>query len=227
MFINSLKKYRSGFTKIKNLSNKTGLPPEQVAEMVLIEKRPEVEKFVKASGMKPAQNIRSLAGQVVLAHAKRVNDLAKVKNVDVDEAEKQIFSLAEYRSYTGGGNDVDNFAPVLLATAVSLGGPLISGINDKRKASGKKPILSGKFWQSLKGATQGLNLSPMGETGLNIGIEGRPSTGPRTELGAGLESLTAEIERQKKKEFLKKNLIWIILGVVGFGVLIYFIAKKK
>jgi hypothetical protein len=227
MFLNSYKKYLSGYKGLKNLSLKTRLQPLQVSEMILLEKRPELIKFVRANGMKPADNIRELAGQVTLAHANRVNKLAKVKNIDPIQAEREIFALSEYRSFTGGGNEADNFAPVLLAPALAVGKGFIEGVNQKRTAQGKKPILSGPFWQSIKDATKGISLTPQGESGLSIGIEGRPMGEPTSGVGMGISRATDELISQGKKQWFRKNIVFIILAVVVVGVGIYFIAKKK
>lgn len=227
MFLNSFKKYKSGFKGLKALSMKTKLSPIQVSEMILLEKRPELEKFVSLSGMRPASNIKELAGQVTIAHANRVNKLARTKNIDPIQAEREIFALSEYRSYTGGGNEVDNFAPMLLAPALAVGKGFVEGVNEKRKAQGKKPILSGPFWQSIKDATKGISLTPQGEAGLSIGIEGRPMGEPTSGVGMGISRATDELINQGKKQWFRKNLVWIILAVavVGFGI--YYISKKK
>lgn len=227
MFLNSYKKYLSGYKGLKNLSLKTKLEPLQVSEMILSEKRPQLIQFVKASGMKPADNIRELAGQVTIAHFNRVNKLAKTKNISPMQAEKEIFALSEYRSYTGHGDDVDNFAPMLLAPALAVGKGFVEGMNQKRIAQGKKPILSGPFWQSIKDATKGISLTPQGESGLSIGIEGRPTGEPTTGVGMGIDRATDELIRQGRKQWIRKNIVWIILAVVVVGVGIYMITKKK
>ena len=140
----------------------------------------------------------------------------------MSEAENKVLDRQEFLSYTG---NVDDFDPSLLAVVASVADKGVQALNAKRVQQGKKPILSGPFWQSLKTKTKNVGLSAEGSD-LNIKIRGG-ETPTDSQLAAGLGGAADEIERIKKREFIKKNAVWFALAGVAIIVLIYLAIKKK
>ena len=222
MLTNYRNKYNRGFIGLRNLSRKTGLKPELVGEMIIKEKRGEIARFVKEAGMTPDTDSTGLAIQATIAHQKRVEQKAKQENLSLSEAENKVLDRQEFLSYTG---NVEDFDPSLLAVVASVADKGVQALNAKRVQQGKKPILSGPFWQSLKTKTKNVGLSAEGSD-LNIKIRGG-ETPTDSQLAAGLGGAADEIERIKKREFIKKNAVWFALAGVAIIVLIYLAIKKK
>jgi hypothetical protein len=214
--------YYQSFTGLRRLSKKTGIKPAQIGVMIVEEKRPEIERYIRKFGRIPAKNPVELSIQATLTHENNVAKIMRTKGLSYNDAQREVFEMESALNFTGA----ENFAPALLGVVASVGRAGIEGINKKRIQNGKKPILSGKFWQSLKAKTSGVDLTTDGDN-LNISIAGRKRTGEQTELGAGLSGAQAEIERQAKRDYLKKNLPIIILALVGVGIAVFFLVKKK
>jgi hypothetical protein len=202
---------------VKKLSMKTGLSPDAIKLTIIEEKRPEIEKYVKNAGQVPSKNPVMLATQVTLIREKKIADKMKISGKGYDDSSAILSAEEERQSYTGGE---ENFAGALLSVITSVGSKGIEGINAKRKETGKKPILSGAFWQSLKSKVS------VDDEGVTVRTgEGRPMKD--TELTRGLTAAQDELERQGKKSWLKKNLVLIILGVVILAAAIWYFTKKK
>ena len=216
------KQYYNSFTGLQRLSNKTGIKPSTLGVMIVEEKRPEIERYVRKFGRIPAKNPVDLSIQATLTHENNVAKVMREKGLPYMDAQRVVFAQESALNFTGA----ENFAPALLGLVASVGKAGIEGINKKRIQNGKKPILSGKFWTNLKEKTKGISLNSEGDD-LNVNIKGRKGTGEQTEIGAGLSGAQAELERQAKKDYLKKNLPIIILALVGIGIGIYFLVKKK
>lgn len=214
--------YYQSFTGLQRLSKKTGIKPTTLGVMIVEEKRPEIERYVRKFGRIPAKNPVELSIQATLTHENNVAKVMRTKGLNYQDAQRIVFEQESALNFTGA----ENFAPALLSLVASVGRKGIEGANSKRGETGKKPLLSGKFWQWLKAKTSGISLSSDGDD-LNVNIRGRKGTGEQTELGAGLSGAQAELERQAKKDYLKKNLPIIILALVGIGIGIYFLVKKK
>jgi hypothetical protein len=197
-------KFKKGFEGLQKLSNKTGLKPTTIGQMIIKEKESEFANYVKRAGMVPDSNPVKLAIQTTLIHSNNIAKKMKETGKTFKEAEKLVFAEEDRKEYFTG--ESENFAPLLLATAFSVAKEGIPKINDARIKQGKKPILSGPFWSSLKGYTSQLN------------------TGVQESIPAPLP-----IELQEKPSFLKKNKYWVIavlVVVVGFGIW-YFVKKRK
>ena len=202
---------------VKKLSIKTGLTPDAVKLTIIEEKRPEIEKYVKNAGQVPSKNPVLLATQVTLIRERKIADKMKISGKGYDESSAILNAEEERQSYTGGD---ENFVGALLSVITSVGAKGIEGINSKRKETGKKPILSGSFWQSLK------NKVSVTEEGITLNTGGgKPMKD--TELTRGLTAAQDELEAQGKKSWLKKNLVLIILGVVILAAAIWYFTKKK
>lgn len=214
--------YYNSFNGLTRLSRKTGIKPRTIGLMIVEEKRPEIERYIRKYGRIPAKNPVDLSIQATLTHENNVAKVMRTKGLSYLDAQKVVFAEESALNFTGA----ENFAPALLGLVASVGKAGIEGINKKRVQNGKKPILSGKFWQNLKDKTKGVDLTTDGDN-LNISIAGRKSTGEQTEIGAGLSGAQAEIERQAKRDYLKRNLPIIILALVGIGIAVFFIVKKK
>lgn len=214
--------YYNSFTGLERLSKKTGIKPATLGVMIVEEKRPEIERYVRRHGLIPAKNPVDLSVQATLTHENKVAGIMRKQGLPYREAQKVVFMEESALNFTGA----ENFAPALLSLVASVGKKGIDATNKKRAQSGKKPFLSGKFWTWIKEKTKNISLSNDGDD-LNIGIKGTKGTGEQTELGAGISGAQAELERQAKKDYLKRNLPIFIIIAVALGVGIYFLAKKK
>lgn len=220
--MNYEEQYFNSFTGLTRLSRKTGIKPRTLGVMIVEEKKPEIQRYVKRYGRTPSNNPVELSIQATLTHENNVAKVMRTQNLPYEQAQKVVFMEESALNFTGA----ENFAPMLLGLVANVGKAGIEGINKKRIQNGKKPILSGKFWQKLKDKTAGVSLSSEGDD-LNVNIAGSKRTGEQTEIGAGLSGAQAELERQAKKDYLRKNLPIIILALVGIGIAIFFIVKKK
>jgi hypothetical protein len=197
-------KFKKGFEALNKLSVKTGLKPTTIGQMIIQEKRKDFENYVRKYGMNPESNPVKLAIQTTLIHSNNIAKKMKDTGKPFQEAEKLVFAEEERNEYFSG--ESENFAPLLLATAFSVAKEGIPKINEARVKQGKKPILSGPFWSSLKGYTSQLN------------------TGVQESIPAPLP-----MELQEKPSFLKKNKYWlvaILIVLVGIGIW-YFVKKRK
>jgi hypothetical protein len=213
--------YDRGFLGIKKLSEKTNLSPTTLGQMIIEEKRPEIEKYIKGAGLTPSANPVKLAVQATVIHQDKIKKKMALTNTPYDEAESLVFRDEEVSEYTG---ESENFAPIILSLLGTVAKPAIEGLNASRTKNGKKPILSGPFWQNLKEKTKGLSLTGEGDS-INLGLSGIKQR--ETEIGAGLDAAAEAIKKEEKKKWLKKNLIWIILGAVLVIVGIVFLVKKR
>lgn len=216
-------KFNRSFGALARLSNRTGIKPLTLGQMIIEEKRPEIEQYVKRYGLIPETNPVKLAVQTTLIHQNRLAKKIKETGLPINLAEIEVFKDDDLQEFSGA----ENFAPALLAVAQSVGGAGIQAINKKREASGKKPILSGKFWQNLKGQLKGVTLAQTEGGGLNIDIAGKPQGAPTSELGAGLSAMQNQLEKEGQKSFFLKNKYWIIAGIIILIVGAYFLLKKK
>ena len=210
-------RFKKHLIGVKRLSKKTGLTPDAIKLTIIEEKRPEIEKYVKNAGQTPSANPVTLATQVTLIRENKIKEKMKLTGKPYDEANIILNDEEERQSYTGGE---ENFVGALLSVITSVGAKGVEGINAKRKETGKKPILSGAFWQSLK--------NKVTVTDENITLNtggGKPMKD--TELTRGLTAAQDELERQGKKSWLKKNLVLIILGVLILAAAIWYFTKKK
>lgn len=216
--------YNMGFGALGRLSARTGIKPLTLGQMIIEEKRPEFIKYVKRAGMVPETNPVKLAVQTTLIHQNRIAKKMRETGLPLAEAEKAVFHDDDVNSYTG---EAENFAPALLAVASSVGGAGIKAINDKRAKTGKKPILSGKFWTGLRDKLKGVTLAQTEGGGLNIDVAGKPTGAPSSELGAGLSAMQTQLEKEGQKSWFLKNKYLIIAGVLILIVGAYFLIKKK
>jgi len=191
-------KFQRSFKGLANLSSKTGIKPETIGQMIIEEKRKDFEKYVRQGGMVPETNPVKLAIQTTLIHNNKIAKKIKDTGKPFEEAESLVFSEEERNEYTGG--DSENFSSSLLSTAYSVAQKGIATINDKRTQQGKKPILSGKFWQSLKKYTNEI-------------IPTEPAPAPVEE---------------PKQSFLKKNKYFVMIGLLIVVIIgIWYFTKKK
>lgn len=216
-------KFNRSFEALTRLSNRTGIKPLTIGQMIIEEKRPEIEKYVRRFGMIPETNPVKLAVQTTLIHQNRLAKKIKETGLTLPQAEAKVFEDDDLQEFSGA----ENFAPSLLAVAQSVGGAGIEAINKKREASGKKPILSGKFWQNLREKTKGVTLAQTEGGGLRVDVAGREQGAPTSELGAGLNAMQSQLEREGSKSFFLKNKYWIIAGIIILIVGAYFLLKKK
>jgi hypothetical protein len=124
-------------------------------------------------------------------------EVQELANPSEDEAHAEIVG-AEAEMESYDG-EADNFLP-FLAGALKLGAKLISGGKvDKNEI---KQLLSKPDTNKQKGSQADV-------------------------LNTGIKEIVKTIETQKKKEFLKDNIVWILLGIVAVIGVGYFIGKKN
>ena len=201
--------FDKGLTGLAKLSVKSGIKPDTIAQMIIEQKRPEYIKYVKSGGLVPDANPVKLALQTIQVHDARVREKSKKTGKPYAEAEQILLAEDERNSYTGGG-DAENFAPLLLSTAYKLGSSAVPKINEQRASQGKKPLFSGPVWQKLKGiASKYINLERVKE---DVGLN---------------QPEPVQEEKPDKLSFIKKNKVYIIIGLVLVGVGIWYYIKKR
>lgn len=221
--------YYEGFSLIGKKAKAAGVTSSDVAAQIIANNVKSIQDYVRRGGNIPETNLVKLAVQAQLTHENSIAKKMRLENLTYEAAEKRVLAEENRKQYYNG--DSEEFLGLTLAAITATAKKAIQKINEVRAQNGKKPLLSGKFWQNLKkkGADADLQIqqTDSGRIVLSGKLPSTTSTGASSELGAGLEAAGAEIESQKKKEFLKKNLIWIILGgVVLIGGIIY-LARKK
>lgn len=223
-YIQRKKKINNGYLQLQNLSNVSNLPVDVVAQKIVDQRRPEIDSYVSAAGLTPEENPAALATQAYLIHNDRIADAMQRFGIYDVEAGENFVLEQDAQSFDGNDHNAFNsFAPALLAVIAPVAKKGIEAINDKRIKNGKKPILSGKFWDFLKNKTE---LSADGSS-LDVKLKGEPGEPSQSELAAGLRAAQAELEAQAKKDYLKKNLpLFIVIGVAVIAA-IYFIVKKS
>lgn len=219
--------YLNAFRALPEVARKRGLTPQQYALQVIKEKRPQIEQYVKNGGNKPSKDDFILSTQATLTHENNVAREMRLENTDYNTAEENVFLIDQMREAQNFNDDYEDFAPALLAVVGAVGGKGIEAINAKRTHQGKKPILSGKFWDSFRNKTKGVSVGTEGDR-LIIGIDGKPTTAaePNTAAGAAIEAMQRQLETEAKKDYLRRNLpVIIILAALAIAAFLYF--KKK
>jgi hypothetical protein len=227
-FINIRKKYQNSQRAIADVAKKKGIPVEAVALQAVKEKLPAVRKYVTAAGLIADENPVNLSIQAAIAHENKIKHKMESQGItDYFVAENAVFN--DEADNFDGDDEVENFAPALLAVVGTVAGKGIEGINQKREQRGKQPILSGKFWQNLKSKFGNVR-AQVGEDEVRLRLQANPNvrqTGEQTELGAGIIAARGELERQAKKDYLRRNLpVVLIVSALVIVAVIYF-AKKK
>lgn len=222
---NGQRKYHKGFIALQNLSKRSNIKPLALAQMIMEEKRDEINKYVKSGGMTPESDLRKLGIQVVLLHDRRVKKKMRETNLSHDEAEKLVLREEEVKSYTG---ESECFAPALLSVVTQVGGSAIDAINKKRQQQGKSPLMSGKGWSKVKGFLSQFSLSQKDEGGLRVDVKGTAGDGePKTQLEAGLQGAQEGYKKEYIKNWIREHKLIVILIIGAVIVGGYFLLKKK
>ena len=221
------KAYYNSFDELQNFASKENLPADIIALRVMRANLPKIKKYVATNGQQPSDKLPDLALQATMIHENKV--LAKMQNgiPSYDAAEADVFREEQQQFDASAFDDsYSDFNPAILGAVATVAKAGVTAINKKREEKGKKPILSGKFWSFLKSKTENIDVSTEGDR-LVIGIDGKPRKATDSEIAAGLEASMAEIESQKKREWMKRNLPIIIIGAVLVIAAVYFIARRK
>jgi len=215
--------FRKGLLALKDLSEKNGVSPETLGQVIIKQNQPKIEQYVRQYGAEPdTRNPVALAVQATLIHEKRIEGKMREKGIDdYGQAEDLVFA-EDQESFSGGDENYQEFAPALLAVVAGVGKAGIEAINKNREKKGKKPILSGKFWQGLKDKTSGIDIDSDGDR-LTIGVDGKPRKASDSDLSAAWDGARAELERQAKKDWIKQNLPKIAIAIVAIIAIVFFI----
>jgi len=219
--------YYEGFSLLNKKSKAAGVTTSDVALQIIENNVKSIQEYVRRGGNIPETDLIKLSVQAALTHENAIAKKMRLENISYEAAEKKVLSEENRKQYFSG--EAEEFLGLTLAAITATAKKAIEKINDVRAQNGKKPLLSGKFWQKLKKKAQDsdLQIQQTDEGKISLSAKLPSTSGKQTELGAGLEAAGTEIESQKKKEFFKKNMIWIILGaVVLIGGVIY-LARKK
>jgi hypothetical protein len=219
--------YYEGFSLLNKKSKAAGVTTSDVALQIIANNVKSIQDYVRRGGNIPETDLLKLSVQAGLTHENAIAKKMRLENISYEAAEKKVLAEENRKQYFSGEDE--QFLGLTLAAITDLAKKGIAKINEVRNQKGKKPLLSGKFWQKLKskGEKAGLELKQTDEGKISLSANLPSTTGKQTEVGAGLEAIGTELESQKKKEFFKKNMIWIILGaVVLIGGVIY-LARKK
>lgn len=219
--------YYEGFSLMNKKAKASGVTTSDVALQIIANNVKSIQDYVRRGGNIPENDLIKLSVQAALTHENSIAKKMRLENLSYESAEKKVLSEENRKQYFSG--EAEEFLGLTLAAITDLAKKGIAKINEVRNKKGKKPLLSGKFWQKLKskGQKAGLELQQTDEGKISLSANLPSNTGKQTEVGAGLEAIGTELESQKKKEFFKKNMIWIILGaVVLIGGVIY-LARKK
>lgn len=211
-------KYRNGAKALHFVSQQKGKRPEDMALEIVEEKAPQIIKYIKFNGYTPAKTAEGIATQAALIHEEKIKSYIR-DGYPYEEAEEIALSETESEGYDGDYND---FAPALIAVIGNAGKAGIEAINKKREKEGQKPILSGAFWQQFKKKTQGVDVGSDNDD-LLLRIKGNESPyDPNNPFSA----IAKQIEEDKKREYLQKNLPLIILVTLVLIGLAYYIGRK-
>ncbi len=232
-YIQKRQKLRGAINALQNIAAKENITVDTAALEVVKNRRREVEDYVAAHDVIPATNPATLAMQATMLHTAKVEDKINEGVSNYIEAENAVFQdEADFLRY---GETPDNFlGGSLLGSVLAAGKAGIQKLNEKRIAKGKKPVLSGKFWQGLKTSVGDKIAVNRDAEGYNIQIAApRPVGGQMTDAqqvlyAAGKGFAVSEAERRAilAKEWFQKNSLYII-GAIVLIIGIYFIAKKK
>lgn len=227
LHLNRKKQYYDSFDEIQSYASQSKLPADIIALRVVKKNMPRIKKYVSEAGQIPSENIPELALQATLIHESKVASKMKNGIPSYEAAENEVFRDEQQKFDSSAFDDsYQDFNPAILGAVATVAKAGVTAINKKREEKGKKPILSGKFWNFLKSKTENIEVSTEGDR-LVIGVDGKPRKATDSEIAAGLNASIEEIEKQKKKEWMKKNLPIIIVFAVIIIVGVYFLARRK
>lgn len=221
------KQYYDSFDEIQSYASQSKLPADIIALRVVKKNMPRIKKYVLESGQTPSENPAELALQTAIIHERKIASKMNNGIPSYEAAENEVFRDEQQKSDSSAFDDsYQDFNPAILGAVATVSKAGVTAINKKREEKGKKPILSGKFWNFLKSKTENIEVSTEGDR-LVIGIDGKPRKATDSELAAGLTASMEEIERQKKREWMKRNLPVIIIIAVAVLAGVYFLARRK
>lgn len=227
-YIQEYANFNAALSTIDKISADNNLQPEAVALKVVENNREKIEDYIAQNNIVPAKNPASLAVQATLIHEGKVYD--KIDNGVKDyfqagravmQDEIDFFENGIYSDFIGGS---------LLGSILSAGKAGIDKINTQRTAKGKKPILSGKFYQNLKTKVGDKVQVIRDDNGYKIEVDAkRPQATPdaqKSALDLFITGAVDDVERQKKREVLRKSLPYVIGGVLATILIIVLLRKK-
>ena len=133
---------------------------------------------------------------------------------EVDAEEEVLGYESEMYGFDADNFDSpDNFIPAIAGIVAKVGQSAGKAIQQSRAKKGK-----GVFWNK-KGFQKGVDDVKK--------LAGKKEGKPETEVGKAVDEQIKEIEKQKKKDFLKDNIVWIVLGVLLIGFFAYSAGKNK
>lgn len=135
------RKYQNAIKTISRIAADRKVPASKIAREIAADRRVEIELFVKQMGEQPSESLLELIAQAVDIHETNVQRRMSQGISSYEVAENDV--LADYVLLEDKG-DIDEFDPATLGALFSGVTGAIQGINAKRAASGKPPLLSGR-----------------------------------------------------------------------------------
>ncbi len=134
------------------------------------------------------------------------NDVLELASPNEDQAHAEIIGeeMDSFDSYDGGSDEYDNFLP-FLAGAMEIGAKVVQGAKDQ----GVTGRSLAQLFSKKSGTPPNINANSMGDA-----------------LNQGIKKIVKGVEDQKKKEFLKDNILYILLAIIIIFFIGYKIAKK-
>lgn len=211
---------------IDRIALSNGLSPEAISLSIVKKNRPAIERYIIKNGGNPHENPAILAAQACLIHENKIYHKQRMGTPDYFTAEDAVLAEEAVAAEFDGG-EADDFSPAILGTVFKAGKKAIAKINEKRKAKGKKPILSGQRFKNLTEKIKKHVEIDTGENGAtiklkNINTAPPPSINEQSDLAIIKDAVIDQATEDAKADWMKKNLPIIIAA----GIVAYLIFKK-
>ena len=215
--INARKRALRTHEKIAKLH---GVTPEQVATKIVHNRRKDIAAYIKNNGANPALKPEALALQAQLIHQRKVADMQAKGIPDYEAAENALLQNQIEQEESG----FDNFiGGSLLGSIFRSGDAALEKVNKTRIEKGKRPILSGKLIEKIR---KNVTLTA-DEQRIVIAAklpENKPQPKSNSEIKAAIDGIKESLEKDAKTDFLKDNILIIIIAFYG---VVYLLSNQK
>lgn len=208
------------FRTHEKIAQLNGITPENVALKIVHNRRKDIAAYIKNNGVNPAVNAQALALQAKLIHERKVADIQTKGIPDYESAENALLQNQIEQEESG----FDNFiGGSLLGSIFRAGDSALEKVNKKRIEKGKKPILSGKLIEKIR---KNVTLTA-DEQRLVIAAklpDNKPQPKSQSEIKAAIDGIKESLEKDAKTDFLKDNILVVIIAFYG---VIYLFSNQK